>query len=356
MTRLILCAILLMLPLAPPAHAHSAPTSFLDVRLTAQGIDVTLQASATDFSHDLPTVEPDMLMTAAVAEAQRATLTQIALSRLTLTADGRTLTGEAREITPVPDRKDVRLRLFFACPQEPKSLQIACRLFPYDPRHKTYLNVFQDGRLERQAVFDADENALTFQAGSRQAIGAVIAQFIREGMHHIFIGPDHILFIIGLLLLGGTWKQLLKIVTAFTIAHSITLTLATLNIVNPPPRIIEPMIALSIVFVGVNSLTSRGARDPRLLFAFCFGFIHGFGFANALRAMELPRYALGWSLFSFNIGVEMGQMCIVLAVAPILAALRTRRPALSRRVVAVGSLAVIGAGAFWFVQRAFFGG
>ncbi|MBA2242549.1 MAG: HupE/UreJ family protein [Chthoniobacterales bacterium] len=188
-----------------------------------------------------------------------------------------------------------------------------------------------------------------------QGIGTVIKQFVREGVHHIFIGPDHILFVIGLLLLGGTLKRLLKIVTAFTIAHSITLVLATLNILSPPARIIEPMIALSIIFVGAHALSqSKEGRDWRLLFAFCFGFVHGFGFANVLREMRLPRGELGWSLFSFNVGVEIGQACIVLAVAPILAQLyRRTRPATSRRIASAGAFCVIVAGAYWFTERTF---
>ena len=123
---------------------------------------------------------------------------------------------------------------------------------------------------------------------------------------------------------------------------------------NPPARIIEPFIALTIVFVGIHSLTYKGKYDPRLLFAFFFGFIHGFGFVNALREMVLPRYALDWSLFSCNVGVEIGQMCIVLTVSPLLALIKQWSAVVSRRVVFGGSLAVIVAGAFWFVQRAFF--
>ena len=109
------------------------------------------------------------------------------------------------------------------------------------------------------------------------------------GIHHILIGPDHLLFLVGLLLLGGTIRQLLLVVTSFTLAHSITLSLAALNIVSPPARIIEPAIALSIVYVGADNLLARGGRDVRAWIAFAFGFIHGFGFANVLREMDLPR-------------------------------------------------------------------
>ena len=342
--------------LGPPACAHNAPSSFVDLRLGAHGIDATVQASATDLAHGLATVEPDMLMSPAVDAAQKAGLAATLLSRFHLTANGAALSGRLVSITPVPERRDVRMQFRFPWAAPPRTLQIHCLLFPYDPRHKTFVNIYQSNALDRQAILSKDAPDFSYRLGSRQSVGAVVRQFVFEGIHHIFLGPDHILFIVGLLFLGGSLKQLLKIVTAFTIAHSITLALATLQIVNPSPRFIEPAIALSIVFVGIHSLTYKGKGDPRLLFAFCFGFIHGFGFANALREMELPRYALGWSLFSFNVGVEIGQMCIVLSVAPLLALVRRRDPAISRRVVMAGSTCVILAGAFWFVQRVFFPG
>jgi hypothetical protein len=224
--------------------------------------------------------------------------------------------------------------------------------------------------LQRQLIFTSETARQSYALGRSPSTWAVAQQFVFEGVHHIFIGPDHILFIIGLLLLGGTLPQLLKIVTAFTLAHSVTLALATLGILNPSARLIEPLIALSIVFVGLHAIfemaKSRGAtpqaargsvargsvaRDWRVIFAFGFGFIHGFGFANVLREVELPARALGWSLFSFNLGVELGQATIVLAVAPLLALIYRRSLLWGQRVTAYNSVAVIAAGAFWFVQR-----
>jgi len=116
------------------------------------------------------------------------------------------------------------------------------------------------------------------------------------------------------------------------------------------------LIALSIVFVGVDNLLVRGGRDARAWIAFGFGLVHGFGFASVLREMDLPARALGWSLFFFNVGVEIGQLVVVSLVASALAALRHRSEAAGRRLAFAGSLAVIGAGAFWFVQRVFFVG
>jgi len=178
--------------------------------------------------------------------------------------------------------------------------------------------------------------------------------FTASGIHHILIGPDHILFLVGLLLLGGRWTALLKIVSFFTIGHSVTLSLAALNLVTPPATIIEPAIALSIVFVGADNLVRGEGRDLRAWVALVFGLVHGFGFANVLREFGLPREALGWSLFSFNVGVEIGQIGIVLIVASLLEAVRRRSAFAGARVAMAGSVVVIAAGAYWFVERVFF--
>ena len=348
------CALVWVALAGSAVRAHDVPLSYVDLRMDPAGLDATIEAHAVDFAHDLPAVAPDALLTPAGADAQKERLAAILASRLIITADGDRLEAELRGIESLPDQKYVRLRLRLAWKEPPDALRIRCRLFPYDPRHKTFLDIYRGGTLAHQAIFEGNAADLAYRPGSRQNTGAVVRQFLVEGVHHIFIGPDHILFIVGLLLLGGTLKQLLKIVTAFTLAHSITLALATLNLFNPPARLIEPAIALSIVFVGVHSLvTGAEKRDLRLrlLFAFGFGLVHGFGFASVLREMDLPRSALVWSLFSFNAGVELGQACIVLTVAPLLALIGRWSAPVARRVVAAGSLCVIFAGAYWFVQR-----
>lgn len=335
----------------PRATAHEEPTSFLDLRLSADGVSAILTASATDLAHDLPTIEPDMLLSAAGATAQGTALTDILRTRLRIAADGTPLTAELRTITPVPDKRDLRLEFHCAWPSAPASVSVQCRLFPYDSRHRTFLSIYENGRLERQEIFQGESQTIEFNVGSTQSIGAVVRQFVAAGIHHIFIGPDHILFVVGLLLLGGSVSRLLKIVTAFTVAHSITLGLATFGLVTPPASLIEPAIALSIVCVGLHAYFGGKRHDPRLLFAFAFGLIHGFGFANVLQEMVLPRAALGWSLFAFNGGVEIGQACIVAVVAPLLALMHHRSQLMAARVVATGAISVTVAGLFWFFQR-----
>ena len=346
-----LFALLAVVSAIPIASAHEEPTSFLDLRLAADGVNAVLTASATDLAHDLATVEPDMLLTPAGATANGAALADILLTRLLLAADGASLTGELRAITPVPEKRDVRLEFHFASPPHPAFVDVQCRLFPYDPRHRTFLGIYESGHLEQQAIFHGEVQTTEYRVGTVQGIGAVVGQFVAAGIHHIFIGPDHILFVVGLLLLGGGVGRLLKIITAFTVAHSITLGLATFGILTPPASLIEPAIALSIVFVGIHALLGAKRHDPRLLFAFGFGLIHGFGFANVLQEMVLPRAALGWSLFAFNGGVEIGQACIVAVVAPLLALVHRRSQLAFTRVVTTAAVAVTAAGGFWFFQR-----
>ena len=331
--------------------AHDAPTSFIDLRVGPDGIDASVTASNTDLAHELPAVEPDMLLQPDAVRAQGEALAATIQSRLHIIAAGQTLHPGLRGIVSIAEKRDLRLDFHYSWSTAPASFTVQSCLFPYDQRHRTFLNIYQGGHLERQEIFQRNSPPIEYRTGSRQRVGAVVLQFVIEGVHHIFIGPDHILFIVGLLLLGGSLGQLLKIVTAFTVAHSLTLGLATFRIVSPPASLIEPAIALTIVFVGAHAFLGKRQHDPRLLFAFCFGLIHGFGFANALQQMMLPRDALGWSLFAFNGGVEIGQGCIVLTVAPLLALLRHRSPVYAERVVTAGALCVVTAGAFWFFQR-----
>ncbi|MDB6076742.1 MAG: hypothetical protein JWO82_489 [Akkermansiaceae bacterium] len=354
MRRSFFAALLMAVCLTPPGYGHDEPTSFVDVRLSSVGMEVELTASITDLAHDLPQVEPDMLLKPERVDAQRDALAKLVASRLRISASGsggEALPLELKEIMPVPEKRDLRLVLGHAWAAAPETLKVEALMFPYDARHRTFVNVYNGEEILRQDIVTAENPAYEFHSTRQQGIPAVVAEFVKAGIHHIFIGPDHILFVVGLMLLGGSLGQLLKIVTAFTIAHSITLGLATFRILSPPSSLVEPVIALSIVFVGVHALFGKKKHDPRLLFAFCFGLIHGFGFASVLQEMVLPRQALGWSLFAFNAGVEIGQGCIVLTVAPLLAFVRNRSDRMADGVVTTGALAVTAAGAFWFFQR-----
>lgn len=348
----ILAGVLLSIgSLAPCSRAHDEPTSFVDLKLVADGLDTTLVASISDLAHYLPDTEPAMLLQEPLSDARRNALRELVATQLKIFADGSPVPLDLADMAAIAEKRDLRLVFHSVWKTAPRLLRIESRMFPYDVRHRTYANVYLADKLVRQQAFEENSPAIEFEVGSSQGVGEVLREFSYEGIHHIFIGPDHILFVIGLMLLGGSLGHLLKIVTAFTIAHSITLCLATFHILTPPASVIEPVIALSIVFVGAHALMGNRTRDPRLIFAFLFGLVHGFGFANVLQEMMLPPDALGWSLFAFNAGVEIGQACIILAVTPALVLLRNRSQGTAEGVVAVGALFVTTAGAFWFFQR-----
>ena len=182
----------------------------------------------------------------------------------------------------------------------PAHVAIRAYVFPYDPIHQTFINLYEEDAIRLQAILDAARQTVEYYAGTTQGRLAVIRTFVLSGIEHILIGPDHILFLIGLLLLGGTLARLALIVTAFTIGHSITLSLAALDILSPPAYFIEPLIALTIVVVGADNLLvlragagHRTAADIRAWLAAGFGLIHGFGFAYVLKEFGLPQAALG---------------------------------------------------------------
>jgi hydrogenase/urease accessory protein HupE len=351
MRRLAL-GLFLAFALARPAAAHPAPFSYLDIVFRNGNIDGTLVVHVIDIAHELKIDPPAKLLDPNVVGPLRQQITDV-VTRGLLLQTNRRLSLSWVGVEPLPD--DQALRMRFTIPREaPGLLTIDTNLFPYDSQHQTFINIYESDQLRQQLIFNAGTQEHTYYLGTAQGAIAVMKTFIASGIHHILIGPDHILFLIGLLLMGGTLGALVKIVTAFTLGHSVTLSLAALNVVTPPATFIEPAIALSIVFVGADNLVRGDGRDLRAWVALAFGLVHGFGFANVLREFGLPSEALKWSLFSFNVGVEIGQLAIVLVVASALAAIRRRSDVLGYRVAYAGSILVIAAGTYWFIQRVFF--
>jgi hydrogenase/urease accessory protein HupE len=359
-----------ILVLATPAGAHPAPFSYLDLSLTASGIEGSLIVHDFDVAHDVGVDPPERLRDAGFAEQYRDQLMRLMNSRLAIALDGAPAELTWTGFETLPDRQSLRLT-FRTGEVRPGRATVRAVLFPYDPVHQTFINVYEEGTLRHQAILDQGRVSADYYAGTWQGTSAVFGVFIPAGIEHILIGPDHVLFLIGLLLLGGSAWRLTTIVTAFTLGHSVTLSLAALDVFSPPASLVEPAIALSIVFVGADNLliqrdlegrvsarkaSTREPRDIRAWIAGVFGLVHGFGFASVLKEFGLPLTALGWSLFSFNAGVEIGQLVIVLVVAAVLSALRRRNPAVARLTVIAGSVIVVVAGAYWFVQRVFYSG
>jgi HupE / UreJ protein len=263
----------------------------------------------------------------------------------------------ASSVAPVQE-DGVGVTARWDCPRPPGRLRMALGFLGRLPEGHLHVALVKAPGLTVQRTARASAPVLEVEAQPSAWAGA--GRFLRLGAEHIFQGADHIAFLLGVLLLGGSVRQLVGIVTAFTVAHSLTLALATLGWVVPPPRLIEPLIALSIVAVAVENLLSlrppvsaervRTAIAHRWRLTFAFGLVHGFGFAGALRALDLPRALLAPSLLTFNLGVELGQLVIVALAWPLLRWLRGVRlmwPAGTRWA----SAAVAGLGVFWLLER-----
>lgn len=212
---------------------------------------------------------------------------------------------------------------------------------------------FADGRAWVQRLTPALPRAII---PAEQSGWQVAATYLRLGIEHILRGIDHLLFVLGLILITANTRQLVNAISAFTAAHSITLAAATLGFVHVPPRPVEAAIALSIAFVAIEIIHTRqgrrgmAARAPWLI-AFAFGLLHGFGFAGALSEIGMPAGHVPVALLFFNVGVEMGQLLFVAAVLSVAALVRIGRPTLPRWSTLVVPYLIGSVAMFWVIQR-----
>jgi hypothetical protein len=240
-------------------------------------------------------------------------------------------------------------------------------LFDVDPTHRGLVQWTPPGASQPQPlVFTADSAQQDLRLAAPSAF-ETLRQYVVQGIWHIWIGFDHILFLVALLLpavlmrQGGTWAsspslrraavEVLKVVTAFTLAHSVTLSLAVLGVVSLPARLVESVIAASVVLAALNNLRGTVNRR-RWVMAFVFGLVHGFGFASVLGDLGLPQGALALALVGFNLGVEIGQLGIVAAFLPVAFALRATG-FYRIGVLRFGSVGVAVLATWWFIQRVF---
>lgn len=255
-----------------------------------------------------------------------------------------------REKYELVDDHVLLLNLEYTFPQQVLALELTSHLPEVlGPGHVHLATVVLGGRLQEQILDNRNRKAFFTQTSG--VWWQTLYRFVWLGIQHIATGYDHLAFLLGLLIVTSNLKSLVKIVTSFTVAHSITLALATFSIVVLPSRFTESMIAASIVYVAVENLIHKSVM-ARWKLTFLFGLVHGFGFSNVLREMQLPRPSLALSLFSFNLGVEIGQIVFVVLLFPAIEDLVRSgktwlRPAVSWTI---GVLAT-----YWFIQRAFFG-
>jgi len=248
---------------------------------------------------------------------------------------------------------DPVMELTFSAPFKrlPYELSIKADFFTiFDASHRNFSKILLPNSPVRQVVFSRQHNTETFVLSERVSLLSQVGQFVVSGIEHIFEGYDHIMFLLALIVVGSRLVNLIKIVSAFTIAHSITLILVALEIIILPDKWIEVGIALSIAYVALENFWMRNTGH-RWILTFFFGLIHGFGFANVLREVGLPTEGLIASLLAFNVGVELGQIVIVAVAFPLILWL-SRQP-YQRKVVLGISTFILLFGLGWFIERVF---
>ncbi|WP_340638434.1 HupE/UreJ family protein [Noviherbaspirillum cavernae] len=352
-----------------PSHAHKPSDSYLTLTINGNTIDGQWDIALRDldFAIGLDTDGNGEIVWDEV-RARHPEIAAYALSRLNLSnKDGPCQAKPVQHL--IDDHSDgaYAVLLFRAdCAHQVESLTVQYSLFAdLDPQHKGLLRLEGNGQTIT-AIFGPDNPRQVFRS-SEQTRLRQFADYVQHGIWHIWIGFDHILFLLSLLFPavlsfnGKTWQpaesfkasflDVFKIVTAFTLAHSITLTLATLQFISLPSRWIESAIALSVVIAALNNVFPL-FQGSRWIAAFVFGLIHGFGFASVLGDLGLPQNALLLALVGFNVGVEIGQLAIVAAFLPIAYALR--QTWFYRGVIlGTGSTLIAAIAAIWLVERVF---
>jgi hypothetical protein len=364
-------AFALALLVAASAHAHKPSDSYLTLTVAGDHVEGRWDIALRDLD-DAMTLDRDGdgVITWGELRSRGADAAGLALARLALDADGVRCETRPRDLRTVRHSDGGYAVLGFdaTCQAEPRALEVDYSLFfDLDPQHHGVVRI-DDGTGTRTAIFTSAEQRQVFER-STLATGRQIHSAIRLGVAHIFAGIDHLLFLVALLLPSvlarragtGAWEPLprlrpalvgvLAIVSSFTLAHSITLSLAALDVLRLPSRFVESGIAASVVVAALNNVWPLLERD-RWTAAFALGLLHGFGFSASLMDLGLPRQNLLVTLFGFNVGVEVGQMCVVAAFVP-LAYVARGTWAYRQAGLVGGSLAIAGIASVWLVERAF---
>jgi len=358
---------LLLLLLSCAAWAHKPSDSYLTLKVDGAQVagqwDIALRD--LDFAIGLD-ANDDGAITWGELRARRGEVSAYALARLKFASGGVPCPARATGhlVDQHSDGAYAVLRFAAECPDRIETLRISYGLlFDLDPQHKGLLRLEAAGRTVT-GIFSLDKPTLELKLGEVSRF----SQFLEYGEHgvwHIWIGYDHILFLLSLLLpavlhrthkhwepvatFGEGFWDVFRIVTSFTVAHSITLSLAALGVIELPSRLVESAIAASVLLAAINNLLLM-VIGRRWVVAFVFGLVHGFGFASVLADLGLPREALLLALLGFNLGVEVGQLAIVSVFLPLAYALR-RTWFYQRLLLVGGSLAIAAVAASWMAER-----
>jgi len=343
-----------------PVFAHDPGLSSATLKLKPGHLEIELGFSLTDAEQILShyhiaegPIERNEMAAAAMA------LQKVAEQSLEVRVNDHVIDAGNPHCDFDAENRNANINLSFKA-DNPATLVVRSKwLALLPPGHRQFLSIQRaDGVVLDERLLSANNDVVTIQcqpAETEQYATAshhTFADFLLMGVKHIWTGYDHLLFLFGLLIVTRNFSSSIKIITCFTIAHSLTLAVSTLSLIHISSRIVEPLIAVSIVYVGIENLFRGDDPKGRWLLTFAFGLIHGFGFASVLRELGVGANGKGIvvPLVSFNLGVELGQVVVAGLLLPVIWKLRTR-PIFVRRWVPAGSVAVALLGAYWFIQR-----
>jgi len=355
----VLLAVAIGLTVFAPEHrafAHAVGISSGEYRLDGRILYGDLGMAGRELARLLPAIDTDHDGTISAEEmaAGRDAVARAFVGGLTVKAGADPCAGTIDRAWALEAEGGVVFQVRYVCPEVPGRLTLAMPMLDaLAPGHRHMARLFRAGKaqvkvLDRaHATWNLDEASSTSSAAPMN--WKIAWSMLKLGIEHILTGADHLVFLLGLILVGGSLRSLVGVVSAFTLAHSITLALAAFSIFAPSPRLVEPAIALSIAYVGIENLFVTDA-SKRWRITFPFGLIHGFGFAGALREIALPRAQVPLALVSFNLGVEVGQLAVLSLALPLVLAARNA-PWFGDRGVKTLSLAIAIGGGALFVAR-----
>jgi hypothetical protein len=395
------CILLILVFFSAPAAAHDRTTSYSGWVIRGREAEVALRLSQLDLSYYPWGADGGNLETAAGTYA---------IEHLKLLASDTpcAIVDGPRPLNAAPGRVVIEWRM--RCPEQGALRVRSDLLFDVASGHLHFARVTRDGAEPLERVLSESErewplDKAVVSTTAPEPVGTTLIEYVELGIGHILTGYDHLAFLLALLLIGGTFGEVAKVVTGFTVAHSITLALTALGYVRPETAPVEALIGLSIALVAVENVWLTGPRTAavplmiaamlallavaamrgngrvpaltlaglalfvacyfgllarasnaaslRWAIAFIFGLVHGFGFASVLVEAGLPTERLVQALFGFNVGVEVGQLATVALVWPLLRLIARRNESRRVAVSQYGSAAVLALGMFWFVSRAF---
>lgn len=350
-----ICLLLVLLILATAsAFAHDPGLSAVEVKLDGNRAVARLTFARDEIAMIIPMdADRDGQITQPEFDAVVGSLESLARESFALSVEG-------KEASPSPvavgldNSGAVHFDLEFPLLQRSRLSLRSLLIDKLQRGHRQFLALRDArGNIISQRMLDADNDSFELNLAAlsiSQARPHAFWGFLLLGVEHILLGFDHLAFLFALLIAGGTLREAVKLITSFTVAHSITLALATLEVINIPAGVVEPLIAASIIYVGLENILRR-ETERRWLLTFVFGLVHGFGFASALRELGVGAGANAVApLLSFNLGVEIGQIAVAALALPLIWKLR-QRPRFAIRYVPACSILVALAGGYWLWDR-----